>query len=72
MTPDYTAVRVSYYAAESNYLLQETIILDAELVDEYGYIETEYVFPGITTLVKAREQGRFILHQMKRGLEATT
>ena len=72
MTPDYTAIRVSYYSAESNYILQETIVLDAELVDDYGYIETEHVYPGLTNLRDARTQGTLLLHQMKQGLTEPT
>ena len=68
MAPDFTAIRISYYSAESNYLLHETIVLDAELVDEYGYLETEMTSPGLTNLKHAREYGQFILHQMKAQL----
>ena len=68
MAPDFTAIRISYYSAESNYLLHETIVLDAELVDEHGYLETEITLPGLTNLRDAREHGQFILHQLKAQL----
>ena len=65
MTPDFTALRITYCAAEDNYVSHETIVVDAEMVDKYGYIEAGYVLPGVTNLRDARAQGEFALDMIK-------
>ena len=68
MTPDFTALRITYCAAEDNYVSHETIVVDAEMVDKYGYIEAGYVLPMSMNLKDARGQGTFALNMVKEQM----
>ena len=68
MTPDFTALRITYCSAAGSYVTRETIVLDAEMVDEYGYIEAGYVLPMSMNLKDARGQGTFVLDMVKDQL----
>ena len=72
MTPEFTAIKMTYCDEDSGYQLRETIVVDARLVDEHGYIETSYISPGVTNLRDARTQGKFILRKIKERLTETS
>ena len=70
MVPDYTAVCVTYLPDTWGYSRKTLIVQDAELVEQYGYIEVQLTSTNIGTVEQAQHRGERLLRQVRQSMES--